>query len=84
MSRAVKIQKVFRMTVCILLCLLSLFPFYIMIINATRLSSDIQQGISLTPSGEFFKNFNNLMLKAKGVGTPLHKAMLIFRSLMLV
>jgi len=81
MSRAVKIQKVFRMTVCILLCLLSLFPFYIMIINATRLSSDIQQGISLTPSGEFFKNFNNLMLKAKGVGTPLHKAM--FNSLII-
>lgn len=72
----VKRGKLIRNTVCILLCLLSLCPFYIMIINATRASSDIQQGISLIPGNMFFRNISTLLKKAEGVGTPLWKSML--------
>lgn len=76
MSKSAKVAYVFRTLVCIILCLLSLFPFYITIVNATRRSVDIQQGISLIPDTMFITNYKNLLEKAKGVGTPLIKAML--------
>lgn len=44
--------------VCILLAILCLFPFYIMIINATRDTYSIQQSaISLVPSNALFNNY---------------------------
>ena len=47
-------QKVFRVIqyiVCIFLAILSLFPFVIMLVNATRSTFEIQQhAISLIPS----------------------------------
>jgi len=50
--------RVFIYVFCILLALLSLFPFIIMIINATRSTYEIQQnGISLLPSGFLTSNF---------------------------
>ncbi|MBE5960434.1 MAG: carbohydrate ABC transporter permease [Lachnospiraceae bacterium] len=72
-EKGVRTQKIIRNIVCILLCIISLFPFYIMIINSTRPSAEIQQGISLLPGGEFFNNVNKLLEKAKGVGTPIWK-----------
>ncbi len=72
-------KKTIRHIVCIFLCILSLFPFYLTIINATRNSADIQKGISLIPSVYFQSNMNKLLAKAQGVGTPLWKAM--FNSL---
>lgn len=75
-SRRIKRGKIFRNVICIFLSLLSLFPFYIMIINSTRASAAIQQGISLLPGREFFRNIDKLIVKAAGVGTPLWKSML--------
>ena len=46
------------------------------IINSTRASAAIQQGISLLPGREFFRNIDKLIVKAAGVGTPLWKSML--------
>lgn len=69
-------QKMIRHIICILLCILSLFPFYLTIINATRNSADIQKGLSLIPSTYFTSNLSKLIEKATGVGTPLWKAML--------
>ncbi|MBR4086179.1 MAG: carbohydrate ABC transporter permease [Lachnospiraceae bacterium] len=44
--------------VCIFLAILSIFPFYIMIVNATRSTYEIQQtAISLIPSDYLFSNF---------------------------
>lgn len=68
-------QKVIRTIVCVLLCSLSIIPFYIMIINATRESNAIQRGISLIPSTHFIENFNNLIKKSQGIGAPLWKCM---------
>lgn len=53
--------KIFRNAVCIFLCFLSLIPFWIMIVNATRTSVDIQQGLSLIPSHYFLENWQKLL-----------------------
>ncbi len=75
-SAGVLRTKIIRYIVCILLCLISIMPFYIMIINSTRASADIQTGISLLPSDQFVGNFQKLLSRADGVGTPVLKAML--------
>lgn len=61
MSLANNISKVLRHIVCIFLCCLSLFPFLIMIVNATRSSVDIQNKFSLVPGTEFMNNFAKLI-----------------------
>ncbi len=53
--------KIFRNAICIFLCFLSLIPFWIMIVNATRTSVDIQQGLSLIPSHYFLENWQKLL-----------------------
>lgn len=42
---------------CTVLCALSLLPFWIMLVNATRSSTQIQSGVSLLPSDYFVKNW---------------------------
>lgn len=75
-SNQIRRIKIIRNVVCIFLCILSLFPFYIMIINSTRASVDIQQGMSLIPDKEFFNNVAKLLKKAEGMGTPLWKSII--------
>lgn len=75
-SKSILISKIFRTIICVILCLASIFPFYIMIINSTRLSADIQSGLSLIPSDNFISNMNKLLEKADNLGTPLWKAMI--------
>lgn len=48
---------------CIFLCALSLLPFWIMIVNATRNSQQIQGGVSLIPSTFLWRNWE--VLKSK-------------------
>lgn len=79
LSRNIKKQRIVRNIICIFLCIMSLLPFYIMIINSTRPSAAIQQGLSLIPSNQFLSNVRKLIVKSAGVGTPLYKAM--FNSL---
>ena len=45
---------------CISLSVLSLFPFWIMIVNATRNTHQIQQGLSLIPGTALMNNFKIL------------------------
>lgn len=53
--------RVFIYAFCILLAILSLFPFIIMFVNATRSTFEIQQrGISLIPSGYLLNNYRVL------------------------
>lgn len=74
-SAKIHAQKVFRTIICVILCFLSIIPFYVMIINSTRSSAAIQRGISLIPSRFFAANFQNLVAKSKGIGAPLWKCM---------
>jgi len=50
--------------VCIFLALLSIVPFYIMFINATRSTPEIQSGLSLIPSTHFLTNWEVLLDKS--------------------
>ncbi|MBQ8912697.1 MAG: carbohydrate ABC transporter permease [Lachnospiraceae bacterium] len=53
--------KLIRYIVCILLCFISIFPFFILIINSTLPSSKIVTGIKLLPGSNFVTNFKNLI-----------------------
>ena len=56
--------KIFQYAVCILLTVMSLFPFIIMIVNATRSSAEIQQhSISFIPSHYLKSNLEFLKTK---------------------
>lgn len=45
----------------VLLMFVSLFPFFILIVNSTRLHSQIMKGFSAVPGSYFFRNLKNLM-----------------------
>lgn len=75
-SRKILANKIFRTIICVLLCLISILPFYLMIINATRESKAIEAGISFLPSGNFVNNWNALMEKSNGIGITVWGSML--------
>lgn len=57
--------KIFIYIACILLAILSIMPFWIMIVNATRSTPQIQESaISLIPSWHILKNFHVLTGKS--------------------
>jgi multiple sugar transport system permease protein len=58
---ALRAKKVLIYLVCTLLAALSIFPFWIMFVNATRTSSDIQSYFSVIPGGMLLNNFDTLM-----------------------
>lgn len=60
-SGRVRATKIFRHVICILLCILSLFPFYILFVNSTLLSSTIQRGIHFLPGKSLGSNFRALL-----------------------
>ncbi len=66
--------KIIRNIVCVFLCILSLIPFWIMIVNATRASVDIQSGFSLIPSTHIMENFEKLLAQCNE-NVPLWKYM---------
>ena len=49
-------------SVCIVLTILSIFPFLVMFINATRSTTDIQQhAISFIPGGNLERNWSIIL-----------------------
>ena len=57
--------KIFIYVVCIFLAILSIFPFWIMIVNSTRSTTEIQQhALSLMPSTYLLNNFKILTGKS--------------------
>lgn len=62
-----QVKKVLRHVVCVFLCILSLIPFWIMIVNATRQSQEIQTKFTLIPSTHFFSNFAKMMKQCSEV-----------------
>lgn len=59
-----KISRTIIYIVCILLALLSILPFWIMFVNATRSTAEIQSGLSLLPSTHFMSNLQVLLDKS--------------------
>lgn len=64
-KRTSPVLKVIIYTVCIFLTVLSILPFWIMLVNATRSTTEIQQhALALLPSGHLMKNLAILMGKS--------------------
>jgi multiple sugar transport system permease protein len=61
--------KIFRTVVCVILCFLAIFPFYILIINSTLRHADIASGIKLIPGNQFITNFKNMFTPGKQLVT---------------
>lgn len=61
---ALKINRTLIYAICIFLALLSIIPFWIMFINATRSTPEIQQGLSLLPSIHLMTNLDILLSKS--------------------
>lgn len=72
------IMKVIIYTVCIFLAILSIIPFWLMIVNATRSTTEIQQhAISLLPSGYMMNNLKILLGKSFNPTTGFMNSLLI-------
>lgn len=71
---SILIAKIIRNVFCIFLCILSLIPFWIMIVNATRASVDIQSSFSLIPSTHIVENFYKLVAECNA-NVPLWRYM---------
>ena len=68
-SKNLAVKRTLCYIVLILLAFISLFPFYTMIINASRSHEQIQRGFSALPGLSLFKNFVNLTT-GKGKNYP--------------
>lgn len=68
--------QVIRIFVCVLLCILSLLPFIMLFVNATRDSNSIKTGITLLPGKFLMQNIRTLTEKSQGLGIDFWKAML--------
>lgn len=58
------INKIIIYVVCIALAVLSILPFWIMFVNATRSTPEIQSGLSLLPSSHMMSNLRVLLDKS--------------------
>ena len=54
--RKVATQRVLKEVICLILCIISIIPFLILFINATRTSEAIKAGLSLIPAGNLGEN----------------------------
>ena len=64
-KKTISIYKILVLIACVILAILSLFPFIVMIINSTRSTFQIQQhAVSLIPSKYFFNNLKILTGKS--------------------
>lgn len=61
---ALRVNRTIIYIVCILLALLSILPFWIMFVNATRSTPEIQNGLSLLPSSHMMNNLRVLLDKS--------------------
>lgn len=61
-SKNLTIKRILCYLVLIILAFLSLFPFYVMIINATHTNAEIQRGFMGLPGKSFWRNFVNLAI----------------------
>ena len=70
--------KIFRTVICVVLCFLSLFPFWILFVNSTLPSNQIVTGMKVIPGSiqQFLTNYKGLMVGSeKTSGVTLMQAM---------
>lgn len=62
------VMRFFTYILLLILLLIVVVPIWLLFVNATRSTTEIQQGISLLPSTHLIENYNILL--AKGVNLP--------------
>ena len=75
-SASMRSTKALRIIVYVFLCFLSLIPFILLFVNATRDSNAIKAGITLIPGDQLMQNIANLREKSKGLGLNFSTAMM--------
>ena len=58
-----KVKKIVIFVICVLLSIISLLPFWLTFVNASRTSSEIQSGLTLIPGGELIKNVKSVLAR---------------------
>jgi multiple sugar transport system permease protein len=74
--RRMLIERTVKEIICILLCIMSLLPFLILFVNATRSSEAIKAGVSLIPGGHLAENWANFKAKQNGMQLTVFRAMI--------
>lgn len=69
-------ERTFKEVICLILCIMSLIPFIILFVNATRTSDAIKSGISLIPGGNMMVNWANFQEKQNGMQLSVFRAMI--------
>lgn len=69
-------SKRIRSVVLVILCLISLLPFYLMFVNATRSSNEVKSGISFVFGDYLSRNIATFNQKQQGLGVTAYKSML--------
>jgi multiple sugar transport system permease protein len=67
-ARTQRETRALRTVVCVLLGIMSLLPFLLLFVNATRESNAIQSGITLIPGSHLLDNLATLNEKSEGIG----------------
>ncbi|MBI5965848.1 MAG: carbohydrate ABC transporter permease [Chloroflexi bacterium] len=62
------VMRFFVYTLLVILLILTLVPIWLLIVNSTRSTTEIQQGISMLPSTHLIENYN--LLLSKGLNLP--------------
>lgn len=75
-TKALRHAKIIRNIVMIFLSVLSLIPFYLMFVNATRTSNQVQSGISLLFGTNLMENIKNFNKAQNGLGITVIESML--------
>lgn len=68
--------RFWRGFVCVFLCVLSLLPFLMLFVNATRDSNSIKAGVSLLPGNYLSQNIKTLQERSQGLGMDYWSGML--------
>lgn len=66
---------IFRTIVVLIICVITIFPIFVMVINSTKTSHEILQGLSLLPGGSFAANFNEIKSYMKSMGEDFYSIM---------
>lgn len=71
-ERSIRLRNI----VFILLCLVSILPFYLMFVNATRSSNEVKAGVSFIFGDFLSQNIATFNQKQQGLGVTAYKSML--------
>ena len=62
-TQSIKIKKTIIFIICVLLSIISLLPFWLTFVNASRTSSEIQGSLTLIPGSHLFENINGVLAR---------------------